>query len=303
MACRYFRIGGITIKVISDLPIDEQTFLEKFKSFTVDGSGEDTVSIHHHFGIPEDVERNDGIELYRKLPWTISKTSDSYIYHVIAPSPAGPKICQVAVCSLDHTVIDIYHNSFYEQNWLKGELYSLTMFSTDQIIIARLLADRQGFYLHSSGAIVNGAGFLFVGHSEAGKSTITNFLIEAGSFEQLDVEILCDDRNIVCRKPAGWRVYGTWSHGDVPVVSSADAPIKGICFIEKDVVNQIEPLVDRKEIARRLLACLIKPLVTADWWDKTFDIVAGMVREVPCYRLKFDKSGAIVQEISRIANG
>jgi hypothetical protein len=33
--------------------------------------------------------------------------------------------------------------------------------------------------------------------------------------EGVGVEILCDDRNIVRRMDDGWRVYGTWSHGDV----------------------------------------------------------------------------------------
>ena len=38
-------------------------------------------------------------------------------------------------------------------------------------------------------------------------------------------EVLCDDRNIVRRSPGGFRVYGTWSHGEVPIVSSASAPL------------------------------------------------------------------------------
>jgi len=84
-------------------------------------------------------------------------------------------------------------NSTYQ----KGGLSSLTRFATDQILIARLLADRQGCYLHSAGAIINGAGMLFVGHSDAGKSTITRLLMDAGGAGDIQVEILCDDRNIV----------------------------------------------------------------------------------------------------------
>jgi hypothetical protein len=33
-------------------------------------------------------------------------------------------------------------------------------------------------------------------------------LIEAGARGEMDVEILCDDRNIVRRMDEGWRVYG-----------------------------------------------------------------------------------------------
>ena len=157
---------------------------------------------------------------------------------------------------------------------------------------------------------------LFVGHSEAGKSTITRLLIQhchserseespASSDEALRtaqthrgaVEILCDDRNIVRRMDDGWRAYGTWSHGDVPLVSANDAPLRAICFIEKANENTLTPLTDRKEIRWRLLACVIKPFVTVDWWTKTLDLIEQMVGEVPCYVMRFDKSGEIVGEL------
>ena len=138
---------------------------------------------------------------------------------------------------------------------------------------------------------------LFVGHSEAGKSTITRFLMASGDG---DVEILCDDRNIVRRTDEGWRIYGTWSHGDVPVVSSASAPLRAILFLEKAAENTLTPLTDRREVARRLLACLIKPFVTAEWWSKTLDLVGRMAPEIPAYLMRFDKSGEIVAKLGRL---
>ena len=59
------------------------------------------------------------------------------------------------------------------------------------------------------------------------------------------------------------------------------------------------PLNDCREITGRLLACVIKPLVTADWWNKTLDLIGQMAREVPCYVARFDKSGEIVGELKR----
>jgi hypothetical protein len=46
-------------------------------------------------------------------------------------------------------------------------------------------------------------------------------------------------------------------------------------------------LTDRKEIWRRLLATLIKPMVTAEWWQKEMDVLAQIVQEVPCYSRQF----------------
>ena len=233
--------------------------------------------------------------LYRKPPWAIYRQNGSFIYLGISPQADDPTLHRVATFNRDHTRARIYSDR--EDTWRKGDLHSLTMFPSDQILIARLLADRQGCYLHSAGAILDGAGVLFVGHSEAGKSTTTRLLMEAGAAGILQVEILCDDRNIVRRGDDGWRVFGTWSHGDVPEVSANDAPLRALCFIEKANENTLTPLTDRKEILRRLLACVIRPFVTADWWEKTLDLMERMSGETPCYVMRFDKSGEIVDNL------
>jgi MoaA/NifB/PqqE/SkfB family radical SAM enzyme len=297
---RYFRIAGITIQVDSDLPIDDQTFHPKFAAFRVKGPGADTVTIRHHFSLPDLKGEDLGRELYRKPPWAISRQNGSYIYLGISPKTDDPSLHRVATFNADHTRAHIYHDG--EDHWRKGDLHSLTLFPSDQILIARLLADRRGCYLHSAGAIINGAGILFVGHSEAGKSTMTRLLIDAGAGANghlpLPVAILCDDRNIVRRLDDGWRVYGTWSHGEVPLVSSNDAPLRNICFLEKANENTLTRLTDRREISRRLLGCLIKPFVTAAWWTKTFDLIEQMANEAPCYVMRFDKSGEIVGKVA-----
>ncbi len=298
---RYFQIAGITIRVDSDLPIDDRTFHQKFVFFHAEGPGADLVTIRHHFELPDIKNKDLGKELYRKPPWAISEKNGSYIYLEISPQADDPSHYRVATFTRDHTRGRIYNDAVRGgDSWHQGDLHSLTMFPTDQILIARLLADRRGFFLHSAGAILNGAGVLFAGHSEAGKSTTTNMLIAAGARGEMNVEILCDDRNIVRRMADGWRVYGTWSHGDVPVVSGNDAPLRAVCFIEKADENAITPLTDRREVTRRLLACLIRPFVTADWWDKTLELIARMAAETPCYIMRFDRSGKIVGELKKL---
>jgi len=57
------------------------------------------------------------------------------------------------------------------------------------------------------------------------------------------------------------------------------APLHAIFFIERSAVNRIVRIDDRREIVRRLLAYLIRPFVTADWWEKTLTSVEQMARE------------------------
>lgn len=301
-SARHYAIGGITIRVESDLPITDSTFHEKFRSFRVAEPGSDVVVLRHHFGVPSPLPGLDGSadakEVYRKPPWAIYRTDRSWVYLGIAPEIDDPRLHQVAVFDLDHGLGNIYSNDVYRDVWLRGGLTSLTMFPSDQIWVVRLLADREGCFLHSGALTIDGQGLVFVGHSEAGKST-TMGLVRSGLGDRS--EVLCDDRNIVRWWPDGFRVHGTWSHGDIPDVSSASAPLRAILFLEQSRQNEIVHLVDKKETWQRLLATLIKPLVTAEWWKKEMDVLERIVAEVPCYAMRFDRSGAIVQELERFA--
>jgi len=285
---RYYEIAGITMEVEADLPITDHTFSGKFKHFEVEGPGSDLVSIRHHFTIPDLKGQYLGREVYRKPPWAIFHKNGSWIYLGISPEPDDPRLHKVAVFNQDHTRGRIYHDG--EELFRKGDLNSLTLFASDQILLARVIADRDGCFFHSSGFIMEGLGLLFVGHSEAGKSTTAKMLRGKG-------KLLCDDRNIVRRWPDGFRVHGTWSHGELPQVSSASAPLGAICFLQKSTRNRLRRLDSRKEIISRLLCCLIKPMVSADWWDKMLALIGAIAREIPCYTMEFDQSGAIVGEL------
>jgi hypothetical protein len=300
---RYYEIAGITVRVESDLPITDATFDRKFAVFRVDAPGSDNVVIHHHFGLPEPIPGFAGPEppeeIYRRSPWSVYRSGDSWVYLGIASAADDPSLHRVAVFSSDHSSCHIYNNEFYERVWRKGAVTSLTLFPTDQILLARLLALRQACLLHSGAIAIDGRGFVFVGHSDAGKST-TMGLVRRELGDR--AEILCDDRNIVRRWPEGFRVHGTWSHGDVPDVSAASAPLRAVLFLEQHELNEIVPLSDRMEIWERLAATLIKPLVTADWWIKEMDLLEQIAAEVPCFIMRFDKSGAIVGEMERLVS-
>ena len=236
-------------------------------------------------------------ELYRKVPWAISKSNNNWCYQGITAN--NQLLHKFAVFSDDYTDAKIYNLPDEVENIQKNGWHSLSLFPTDQIWLAPLLADRKAAILHSAGVIINGKGLIFVGHSSAGKTTTVRLLRKAVKNHDLlfPFEVLCDDRNIIRRWPEGWRVHGTWSHGDIAKVSSSSAPLHAIIFLEKGLANQLTPLLDRKEIWRRLLGKLIKPFVTTDWWQKELDILEELIDEIPAYVMIFDKSGQIISKI------
>jgi len=284
----FYQIAGITIQVDTDLPITGRTFAPKFRNFQTKGPGADTIVIQHHFSLPDLAGHDLGREIYRKPPWAIYQRGRSWVYTGIQADE--PRLHRVAVFNHDHTRGQIYHSS--EEIFHQKKIYSLTLFPSDQILFARVLADRQACYLHAAGMILDGKGLLFAGHSEAGKSTMVTKL-------QAEGEILGDDRMIVRRWPEGFRIHGTWSNGLVPIVSAASAPLGAIMFLEKSNATSLIRISEPKEIVRRLLFLVIRPLVTADWCDKILALVAKIAREVPAYRLQSDKSGKVVEVLKR----
>ena len=86
----------------------------------------------------------------------------------------------------------------------------------------------------------------------------------------------------------------------MPDVSANSAPLKAILFLEKAQENRIIPIIDKKEITKRLLSCMIKPFVTVDWWEKTLMLIDKMADQVPCYTLEFDKTGAVADILRKL---
>ncbi len=285
---RFFQIAGITVQFDSDLPITDGTFHRSLKAFQVAGAGADTVTMHHHFGLPSSTS-DYGKLVYKEPPWAIFKGRDFWTYVGILPGNGQSDPYQVAVFNPDHSRAQIYNGPSRERFFRRGDLTSLAIFSTDQVWLARLFADRQGLILHSSAVVLDGRGLLFVGHSEAGKSTIAGMLKDnAGA------EILCDDRNIVRRWPDGFKVHGTWSHGTLPDVSATAAPLHALFFLEQAEENRLLPVAEKRDKVLRLTSFLVKPFEDADWWNKELDLVEQLAAQVPFFVLRFDRSGAVV---------
>lgn len=279
---RYYQVGGITIQVESDLPFQETTFLPKFGAFRVNGPGEDTVSIRHHFSLPDPPGTDEGELLYRKPPWVIRRNGATYTYQMVGAGEGSP--IMTGVFSRDYARGEIYSSD--DANFRRGNLGSLTMFPTDQVLLSPLAAERGGFLLHAAGMVIDGKGLLFIGHSEAGKSTTVTMLREMG-------EILCDDRILVRPGPDGFSIHGTWSHGTVSEVSPGSAPLLALMILEKSGENRIVPLPDRGEVLKILPRYTIRSLVTSGWWVKTIDALGRMTSQVPAYRLCLDRSGKV----------
>jgi hypothetical protein len=249
-----YQAAGITFTVSSDLPITPQTFSSGIALFRADGPPQDLVRIRHHFSLPDLQEVCLGRQVYRKPPWAIYECDEGWIYLGISPLAGDPRLHKVVRFNRDHSLGDFYHPDTGQ--FRAGGLTTLTMLSSDQILLARLLGYRRGCLLHASGMLINGSGLAFAGHSGAGKSTLSQMLGELG-------EILCDDRVILRQWQEGFRLHGIWSQGKLPIFSAANAPLHALFVLEQAPENRLIRL-EPSQAVRLLPPFVIKPFVSRD---------------------------------------
>jgi MoaA/NifB/PqqE/SkfB family radical SAM enzyme len=288
--CIYLKCADISVKIESDLPITEETFHPVFYFFKTKKSENEIINIKYHFEIPNLNSKDLGDLVYQRAEWEVRRKGSSWIYLSFLGKSKNPK--KIAIFNKEHTKLRIYTDLSTNTKENLSSFHIDDIFLT-QISLSQILAEKGGFFLHSSGVIVGGKAILFVGHSGAGKSTIRNMAL-------LDKNIkpLCNDRNIIRRRDGEYRAYGTWTYTEnLHEVQAVSAPLEAIMFLEQAKENLIIPLEDRFEIAQKLLPYIIRPVENKEWWNKTLSNVDEIIREVPCYRLRFDLSGEIIEQL------
>ena len=291
---RRFRVAGLSVDVEADLPIANDTFEPKFDLFRSAVDGPADIVLSHHFSLPDLDAFDLGREVFRKAPWAVYRKGSSWIYLMIPPDPADPTVHRVMVFDDGHTRGHIYSPS--DAPFRGGGLDSLALLPSDQLVLARALPGFGGVFVHAAGVDVGGHGLVFAGPSEAGKSTIVKLIGDRG-------RVLCDDRVVVRKDPGGFRVHGTWNHGEIRRVSPGSAPVRAVFFLRQAAANRIDRVDDPRAVLSAFLPRLVRPLVSADWWERALDLAGEIVRDVPFYDLSFDKSGAIVDVLEGFLAG
>ena len=280
-----YEIGGMSFILNADLPITSDTFNLKIKKFQVHSLTSDIVSLNHHFHIPDYFFKLDSHLVYSYGPWKVYRQNGSWIY--LHFHNEGNSHNRVALFTENYGEGEIFCPS--EEIYYQGNLETISLFPSDQFLFSALLPSRKGGIIHSSAIKIGNHGFLFVGHSGAGKSTISRQLQNIG-------KIFSDDRVILRNFQSELRVFGTWFNRHSNSISPLSAPLGAVFIIEQDQENVILPL-SRKEIIRQLPLFFIKSLPSVRWWDETLDLIHSISLKVPVYRLKFNLDGNIVNMI------
>ena len=150
----------------------------------------------------------------------------------------------------------------------------------DHILLTTLLAHRHGGMLHAGAARLDGAAWVFCGHSGAGKTTLTRAWHEAGA------TLINDDRVILrMQGDAAFAGAAPW-HGVESRVTPGLHPLRGLCFLRQGAEDILTPL-SSTEAAGRLSGATFLPLFLKDGVPRVLTTWSRILATVPAYELTF----------------
>lgn len=173
----------------------------------------------------------------------------------------------------------------------EGAIYPLE-YPLDELVMMHRLALGEGVEVHALGvADSDGNGYLFLGHSGAGKSTTARLWMD-----QPGVELLSDDRIIIRKHGEKFYMYGTPWHGDAGVASPASALLSAIYLLDQAPANELLPLAPSKAAAE-LFARAFVPHYLKSGIQFTLSFLDQLTRSVPCSVLRFTPTPSAVEAV------
>ena len=178
----------------------------------------------------------------------------------------------------------------------------------DELIVMHRLGRERGVEVHAAGIRdAEGNGYLFLGHSGAGKSTTTRL------WNQLPgMTVLSDDRIILRQyrssdgqSPDGqsqvW-MHGTPWHGEAAFAAPEKARIERLFVVDHASGSAPENKITRISgsiAVGEIMARSFLPFHDAVALDNTMTFLHEMVAILPCYRLEFRPDSSAVEAVRR----
>lgn len=146
--------------------------------------------------------------------------------------------------------------------------------------IAESMIDYDTLLFHGSVICMDGNAYMFCADSGTGKSTHTRMWRE---YYQDRVFMINDDKPLISVKDTDIRAWGTPWSGKHHLDTNTSAPLKGICFLERDTVNHIERITEDLALPG-LLKYSYRSSDPARV-QKSLALLVNMAKRIPVYTL------------------
>lgn len=149
-----------------------------------------------------------------------------------------------------------------------------------RVIVSFRLLESNGFLVHASGLVKGGRGYLFVGKSGAGKSTVARLSSKSCA-------VLSDDLTFALLSDAGGMIYGTPFFGDFGTAgTNIGAPLEAVYFLRQAPFNRTVPLSAAAAV-QKLLPSVVYFGNGKAGLAAVLDTVLAFCKRIPCYNMDF----------------
>jgi len=279
-------IAGIGISFLFDEDLSELGVKHINDRFVTDIS--DGIKLRMHFGHPPKMDRIEKI-FDSGSTWAFYRSNGRYVLQNDALQPgSSPTLFAVLEHGLKSGDIYVTHTSF-EQHLPPDPLGH----PLNQILMILLLSLGKGVLFHACGVADEGSGYLFLGNSGDGKSTMAKLWFDSNA------TVLNDDRIVVREKEGAFWMYGTPWHGDFRELSPNGLPIQKIFFLRRGGVNGALQK-SGAEAASMHLTRSFPPLWDHEGMAFTMGLCHHIVNKIPCYELSFVPDEGIVDFVRKL---
>ena len=155
-----------------------------------------------------------------------------------------------------------------------------------RVIAAYRLAEEGGALLHSAGIVEDGGAWLFVGHSGAGKTTLSRLSLAEGR------SVLSDDLNAVLPSAAGHVVSPVPFAGDYRGSARAVLALAAVCQLRHGDRHEVSPLSPAEGLAALVAAA---PYLNRDPYrvERLLSNLERIAGSSPVRRLTFALAGGV----------
>lgn len=165
----------------------------------------------------------------------------------------------------------------------------------DRILLLNVLASGRGIMIHACGISDGGRGFVFIGPSDSGKTTLARLWKD-----HQDVTVLSDECVVIRRIENQYWVYGTpWTRWG-KFASPEGVPLEKLFFLRH---------ADKNIIFRKKESDTVENLLAQSWFSSFYDRAAmqymldfcsELSQRVPCYDLGFVPTEEIVHFVQGV---
>ncbi len=279
-------LGGATLGLRFDTKCDVESTDPRYRDFISEKNPEIIIRCRYD-GMPDPLPSETDLLFDSRSIWKAYARGDDQMFVLRLPGSSHPYRAALIDSSFSRATIYTAVSYYGERNF--GRVPFPLELPLGPLILMTALAQGRGIIAHAAGIDHQGKGYLFVGHSGHGKTTMAKLWKD-------HARVLNDDRIAVRTDNNVFRIYGLPWFGELPATSPKGVALDKIFFLRKAAENRSHAL-SSGAASIMLLKAILMPL-----WDKAatsfvLDFVANLVDHVSCYALDFVPAQDIVDYV------